>query len=315
MQAIKVHYRPVIILGILLGALGCSPKQPQTGKIQPPAQVAPHSLSEEEWLTKRVSNRPGDTMGKVFIVMYHHFKPGHGDLFRTPKQFWHDLDTYYRMGFRPVLASEYLANKMRLAPGAMPIILTFDDSNPTQLHLLPDGSVDPNCAVGVWQRFAKVHPDFPVHGTFFVLPDTMWGQMHKFKEKKIKIILDLGSELESHTMTHPFLNRLSDDRVERELAEANFWLEKNGQKPPISLALPYGVLPRHPQLFKGFVYKGHKIHFPGVFLAAGNPAPSPNDPKFNRFRIPRMAGNWEGDAVGFFLRKLKAGKVHPYVQP
>ena len=315
MQANRVHFRPVIILGILLGTLGCSPKQDESKKVQPPVVQSKHELTEEDWLSKRVSNRPGNTMGKVFIVMYHHFKAGHGDLYRTPKQFRHDLDTYYKMGFRPVLASEYLANKMRLAPGAMPIILTFDDSNPTQLHLLADGSVDPNCAVGVWQQFAKEHPDFPVHGTFCVLPVTMWGQIHKFRDKKIKIILDLGSELESHTMSHPFLNRLPDDRVKKELGNANLWLEKVGQKPPISLALPYGVLPRNTQLFYGFMWKGHKIHFPGVFLAAGNPAPSPNDPKFKRFRIPRMAGNWDGDAVGFFLRKLKAGKVQPYVQP
>ncbi len=309
------HARLAIIPVIFtwLSCVGCR------GVSQDPSQakasVKTHLTSASNEPLARVSNRPGDTKGRVFIVMYHHFKPGRGDLFRTPKQFRQDLETYYKLGFRPVLASEYLANKMPLAPGAMPIILTFDDSNPTQLHLLTDGSVDPNCAIGVWTEFAKTHPDFPVHGTFFVLPETMFGQIRKFRDKKIEILHNLGSEIESHTMSHPFLNRISDQRVLKEIGNANLWLAARGQKPPFSLALPYGVLPRHTQSFYGFVWKGHKIHFSGVFLAAGPPARSPSDPKFKRFRIPRMAANWEGDAVGYWLKQLAKGKIKPYVQP
>ncbi|MDR3689403.1 MAG: polysaccharide deacetylase family protein [Fimbriimonas sp.] len=301
----------VILLATSLHSAGCSMK---VGHTDPPvASAIAQSASQES--EKRVTNQPGNTMGRVFIVMYHHFKPGHGDLYRTPTQFRHDLETYYDMGFRPVLASEYLANKMPLPSGAMPIILTFDDSNPTQVHFLADGSLDPKCALGVWKDFAETHPDFPVHGTFFVLPGEMWGQLHKYRDKKIQLVLSMGSEIESHTMTHPFLNRLTDARVERELGDANITMEKFGQKPPISLALPYGVLPRHTQCFYGFKWKGQKIHFSGVFLAAGPPARSPIDPKIKRFRIPRMAGNWEGDAVGYWLKELKKGKIKSYVQP
>ena len=315
MQTKIANTRLVIILAIATYLAGCSVRTSDAAEPRHINSSGVKTQSNDQNDQKRVSDRPGNTLGRVFIVMYHHFFAGRGDLYRSPKQFRQDLQTYYDLGFRPVLASEYLANKMPLAPGAMPIILTFDDSNPTQVHFLKDGSLDPKCAVGIWKDFAETHPDFPVHGTFFVLPDMMWGQLRKYRDAKIKLVLGLGSEIESHTVSHPFLNRLSDQRVMKELGDATIRLEHFGQKPPISLALPYGVLPRHTQVFYGFKWKGRKIHFPGVFLAAGPPARSPIDPKFKRFRIPRMAGNWEGDAVGYWLKQLAKGKIKPYVQP
>ncbi len=315
MQTNSTHARLAIILGILLSSVSCSCGTPKSSSLGAISQANSKTSAKEDLTAKRVSDRPGNTLGRVFIVMYHHFKSGRGDLFCTPKQFRKDLQTFYDLGFRPILASEYLTNKMPLAPGAMPILLTFDDSNPTQLHINKDGKLDPNCAVGVWKDFAKTHPDFPVHGTFFVLPDTMWGQMHKYRDQKIKILLDLGSEMANHSTSHPQLNRISEQRVHKELASANLKLMSWGQKPPISLALPYGVLPRKTQLFAGYTWQGHKIHFSGVFLAAGPPARAPLDPKFKRYRIPRMAGNWKGDAIGYWVKELKKGKIKPYVQP
>jgi peptidoglycan/xylan/chitin deacetylase (PgdA/CDA1 family) len=253
-------------------------------------------------------------MGKVYVAEYHHIRSGRGPMFRSVKDFRADLQLYYSMGFRPVLASEYLENKMPLPSGASPIILTFDDSNPSQIQLRKNGTVDPKCAVGIWMDFAKKHPDFPVHGTFFVLPDSLWGK-RKQAAAKVKILRDLGSELANHTITHPFLNRCSDAKVKWEVATCNQKLEKLGQEGPYSLAVPYGEFPRHRGILEGFQWKGKHISFSGVFMAWGGPARSPNDPKFKKYKIPRMMAVNEPDSIKSFIHGIKRGHNKPYVEP
>jgi len=263
---------------------------------------------------QRVSNRPGNTNGSVFVAEYHHIRNGKGDMFRTVDAFRMDLEHYYKLGFRPVLASEYLSNTMKLPPGASPIVMTFDDATPSQIQLAKDGSVDPNCAVGIWQDFAKIHPDFPVHATFFVLPDVMWGPK-KFDPRKVKLVFDIGSELANHTITHPKLSHLTDTKVEWELGTATDRLVAMGQSAPHSMALPYGISPKNKKLLRGFDWNGKHISFTGVFLVGANPAPAPADPKFNRFRVPRIIAISGPYGIDYWLNELKKGHVKPYVQP
>lgn len=235
-------------------------------------------------------------------------------MFRSPELFLKDLEQYYKLGFRPVLASEYISNKMPLPPGASPIVLTFDDSNPDQFQLKKDGSVDPKCAVGIWMKFAKDHPDFPVHGTYFVLPDVMWGPQSQVS-KKLKILRALGSEIGNHSVNHPFLNRLSDKRVKWELGRATERLEKLGVQPPDLMALPYGMPPRNRRLLHGFVFHGKQVTFEAVFYAGGPPAYSPQDRNFNVLQIPRIVAGYRADSVQALLRRTARGNVSLYVQP
>ena len=301
-------------LGVLLPATfwclaGCS----SHGSADKPVAGTRFS-KQQETKPVRVTKRAGNLMGRVYVAEYHHIRAGRGDMFRTVKDFRADLKLYYSMGFRPVLASEYIANKMPLPPGASPIVMTFDDSNPSQIQLRQDGSVDPRCAVGIWMEFAKAHPDFPVHGTFFVLPDSLWGKK-KQAAAKVRILLGLGSELANHTMKHPFLSRLSDARVKWEFATCNQKLDQLGQPGPHTMALPYGVFPRNKKLLEGFNYKGRHVSFSGVFMAWGGPARSPNDPKFNKYRITRMMAINGDDSMKSFIHLMKQGHFKPYVQP
>ncbi len=314
MQTKIGHARPAIALGILFILAGCSTKVSDSDVPLTAGSTSGAKQEAQSAPPARVTERPGNTMGCVFITQYHHIRAGRGDMFRTVKQFKADLQKFYDMGFRPVLASEYLANKMVLPPGASPIVMTFDDSNPTQFKLMPDGAVDPNCAVGIWQAFAKDHPDFPVHGTFFFLPDHPWGP-HREAAKKVKMIQAMGSEIANHTIHHPFLNKLSDAKVEWELGTATERLEALGQPAPHSFALPYGVWPKHKSIFAGFNWKGKRITFTGVFMAGGGPALSPNNPRFKPLHVPRMLAISGEDGTDFYLGRIKAGKYKLYVQP
>jgi len=260
----------------------------------------------------RVSKRPANLKGKVFVVEYHHIRSGKGPLFRTKKEFLGDLERLYKDGFRPCTVSQYLANDMDLPPGASPAVFTFDDSNPSQLQLKPDGSVDPDCAVGIWMDFAKTHPDFPVRATFYVLPDTMWLQP-KLTKEKVALIHSLGSELGNHTLTHPVLSKLTDEQVKRQIAMATDRLVKFGESAPVSLAFPYGVQPKNKSLLRGFVYKKKKYTLKATLLVGAEPAKSPIDPKLNVYRIPRVQACPGLYGLDYWLDLVEKGKCNVYV--
>ncbi|MBI1335136.1 MAG: polysaccharide deacetylase family protein [Armatimonadetes bacterium] len=262
----------------------------------------------------RVTTRKANTMGKVFVVMYHHIREGKNLMFRSPEKFRKDLERYYDMGFRPVTVSEYVGNRMNLAPGASPIVITFDDAHPNQFTILKDGTIDPKCAVGVWLDFAKTHPDFPVKGTFYVLP-VLWGQ-HSLIQKKIDMLRGWGSEIGNHTYDHPFLNRLSDDKVKYEIARMNDLLVKYGIPPNMPFCPPYGEYPKNRQLVKSFEYKGKTYRHSSASMAWDSPAASPNDTKhFDRYHFERIGANGGEMGIDWWLNRLKNGKVQVYVAP
>lgn len=310
MKSISGHSRPVILQlvadALMLGA-SCFAAVADSSFVSISHSGMPASSS-------RSIGRTSNPQGSVFVAEYHHIQPGKGDMFRSTADFAKDLENYYALGFRPVLASEYLFNRMPLPSGKSPIVITFDDSIASQIQMRDDGNVTADCAVGIWQAFARRHPDFPVHATFFVLPDVMWGQK-KFITKKVQWLQRAGSELANHTSTHPKLSHLSDDKVKWELGNASEKLEAYGQKGPHSMALPYGINPKNRSILSGFDWKGKHVTFTGVFLVGANPAPSPNSIKFNRLRVPRILAISGPYGIDFWLKQLQQGRVKPFVQP
>ena len=113
--------------------------------------------------------------GVVPILEYHDVLPKERSMVRSIDNFKHDLQRLYEEGYRPVLLRDYLDNKIDLPLGMAPVVFTFDDARNSQFRYLPNGEIDPTCAVGIWQDFAKTHPDFPVKATFYVLPDVGFG--------------------------------------------------------------------------------------------------------------------------------------------
>ena len=244
--------------------------------------------------------------------MYHHIANGKGAMYRSPEKFERDLENLYKMGFRPVTMTEYVQNKMKLAPGASPVVMTFDDAHPNQFKFLKDGSVDPKSGVGIWMKFAKTHPDFPVKGTWYVLPN-LWGQ-EKFKEKKIKMLLDMGSEIGNHTVHHKDLKKQSDEQVKAEIGKMNLLLQKLGIGKDMPFAPPYGSYPRNLKLVQKFSYAGKTIEHSSACLAGSCPGPSPEDKKhFNPYKIPRLHGNGRELGIDDWLNMVKKGQCKVYV--
>jgi hypothetical protein len=314
MDGVRGHCPRGIVLAFVVFSTGCS-SAPVSAPIAS-VSATPKAVATAKTPTpvKRVTRRRANTSGAVLILEYHHVKKGKGDMFRLPEQFAADLERLYNMGFRPVTVSEYLADKMELPPGASPVVMTFDDSNPSQFQLKENGQPDPSCAIGIWQAFAEKHPDFPIRATFYVLPDVMWGQP-KLVQKKVELLRSWGCELGSHTVTHPQLKRLSDEQVKKELAGAIDALERLGERGPVSLALPFGISPKNKALLKGFAFGGKSYQMKAAMLVGAEPAPAPGSPNLNPYRIPRIQAYPGESGSDHWLKQVEKGAVKVYVAP
>jgi peptidoglycan/xylan/chitin deacetylase (PgdA/CDA1 family) len=308
------HFYTVIVLAAAL-TCGCGKKQDQAESNQAnPAASGKGQPEKPGPIATRVSDRPGNTDGRVFVAMYHHIGDSKDSMFRKADEFRSDLEQFDKLGFRPVTASDYLAGKMNLPPGASPVVMTFDDSNPDQIRFKDDGSLDPTCFLGIWDDFAKTHPEFPIRATFFVLPNTLFGQP-KWRTKKLELIKSWGSEIANHTVSHPFLRKISEADVQKEIGEAADDLVELGRPDQAPLALPFGSSPKNKELLKGFDWHGKHVEPTGVFLVGSNPAPSILDPKFNRYAVPRIQANNVEYGLTYWLNLFEKGKVKVYVQP
>ncbi len=261
----------------------------------------------------RVTKRPGNIKGNVLILMYHKVGDKEANMVRSRDNFKKDLARLYKMGYRPVTLEEYANRKIKLPVGASPVVITFDDSHESQFSYLPDGSINPKSAVGIWYSFAKKHSDFPVKGTWFVLPNGPFGQKGLGK-KKLEWLDAQGSEIASHTLTHRPLNKISDYEVTKELGGSYRYLLSLGYTPK-SMALPYGILPKNRELLKSVIFEGRTYAYQNIVLAGSDPAPSPYSAYLRRLRISRVNA-YEGPlGVTFWLNRVSNGKIKPFVQP
>ena len=304
---------PLLALTLLVGGCASGGKTPESGAVTSakPA-VGSNAPAEAPKMAPviakaRATDRKANHDGVVFVGEWHRVEEGKNAMIRPPALFRRDLERLYKAGFRPVTANEYIENKMDLPPGASPVVMTFDDAHSTQIRLKDDGTLDPTCAMGIWADFAKTHPDFPIHATFFVLPDTMWGQP-KFRQRKLDMVKAWGSEIANHTITHPSLRKLTDAQVRGEISGASAKLREYGHTGPISLALPMGISPKNRAILAD-------SGLSGVFLVGANPAPAPG-PKLQRVltKIPRIQA-YDGElSLDEWLGQVEKGRVKPYVE-
>jgi hypothetical protein len=246
-------------------------------------------------------------------VEYHKIAKKEARWDRSQKKFKGDLQRLYDLGFRPTTLTAYLDVKMDLPPGASPVVFTFDDSHPSQFRLMPDGTVDPDCAVGIWQAFAAEHPDFPVRATFYIIPPTPWGQK-ELVARKMALLREWGCEIGSHTYSHVNLGKLSDAAASEEMGRSVEFIRSAGFEAS-SIALPYGVRPKNQSLLDSFNWNGKRYRFRAALLVGAGPAPDPFAKTLRPSLLPRIQ-SIEGDyGLTYWLNQVEKGKVKPFVAP
>jgi peptidoglycan/xylan/chitin deacetylase (PgdA/CDA1 family) len=319
---------------LLALAAGChhaapAPAAPQTPP--PPPRVSEIDLK---------TYKPNEA-GAIIVVMYHRFNPNESNnaLNRTPEQFRRDLQTFYDSGYRPVTVSDIVSGNLDLPAGKSPIALTFDDSLISQFRVVTgsDGKahIDPDCAVGIMETFAKAHKDWPTKATFFVLPKEgrqgdPFGQPDSVAEK-FAYLIKHGYEIGNHTANHAHLRNLGPADVQKAIAVAQKdILEIAPSARVTSFAIPYGELPRkdaRPYLVSG-EYGRTRYENKAVLLAAWRPILSPfTKPakkgtggtlrSFDPYRIERVEPNpakaTMAGTLEFWLKYFEQNRNQRYV--
>jgi peptidoglycan/xylan/chitin deacetylase (PgdA/CDA1 family) len=76
--------------------------------------------------------------------------------------------------------------------------------------------------------------------TLFVYPSIIGHGSHALGWSEVEQLARDGVDIESHTLTHPFLTQLDAASLQRELTESRAEIEKHTGKPVRFLAYPYG---------------------------------------------------------------------------
>lgn len=243
-----------------------------------------------------VAQRPANELGQIMVLEYHKIDYPEARWTRTPENFRRDLERLWEKGYRLVALNDLLDGKVGVPPGTTPVVLTFDDSSPGQFRYLEKNGaleVDPECAVGILETFAREHPGFGLKATFYVLPaadppNRLFNQP-AHDGRKLQYLVSRGFEIGNHTLWHANLARYPEETVRKQLALAQERIQRHvpGYRPR-TLALPMGAYPREIAWAVRGSVNGSSYQHDAILQVAGGAAPSPFSKRFDPLRLPRI---------------------------
>ncbi|MFC6082872.1 polysaccharide deacetylase family protein [Sphaerisporangium aureirubrum] len=264
------------------------PVQKETPPPRSRVQAPPAVKATPEWAREVGANE----LGLVPVIMYHRIlRKRIANIDRTPGQLRAELENLAKGGYVPVTAAEFAAGKIDIPAGAHPVVLTFDDGNPSHFALGADGLPVPDTAVRIILEVAQRYPAFRPVATFWVNRDPFGSPDRPGQRAAVQWLTHHGFEVANHTYGHPDLRRLTKKRVSEAIVRQQRLLKSLGAPPSKTFALPYGSRPRKRSVSHEGSWDGTKYHFDAVFLAGAEPSVSPYAKSFDRFDIPRIQSN------------------------
>lgn len=229
------------------------------------------------------------------VLEYHRITYPEQRYQRTPDNLRADLERLYQEGYYPVNFVDIIHGLRDVPPGKKPIALTFDDSDISQFRVLDDRTIDADSAVGIILNFHHQHAnDWPTRATFFVLGNdnanyySVFGQSELAKEK-IQVLVDLGMEVGSHTVSHADLSVATAERIYWELAVSQHVIEEMAPGYKVqSLSVPFGGFPYTLDFLKTGQWGNYSYSYAGNAAAWGGPNVSPFDETFEPFHVSRL---------------------------
>jgi peptidoglycan/xylan/chitin deacetylase (PgdA/CDA1 family) len=254
----------------------------------PPAGVAPLP-------TAAAGFAGANELGKVLVLEYHRL--GYPELRyqRTPENMRADLERLYQSDYYPVNFIDLIHGLPDVPAGKKPVVLTFDDSDPSQFQVLADSTVDADSALGIILNFHSRHPqEWPTRATFFVLGNdsadyySIFGQP-EWARAKLQLLIDLGMEVGSHTVSHADLSVATAERIYWELAVSKHVIEELIPGYQVqTLAVPFGGFPYTLEFLKTGQWGDYSYTYAGNAAAWGGPNISPFDPAFEPYHVSRL---------------------------
>lgn len=266
------------------------------------------------------TNLKPNELGQIMVLMYHNIGEAEEEWVRTPENFRKDLRHLYDNGYVPISLKDYVSGNIHTPAGKTPYILTFDDTRENNFRYLEDGSIDPDCAVGILLEFAKEYPDIKPYCTFFSNADVPFRVKGQEKQK-VNFLIENYMDLGNHTVTHPDLTEMNTEDVNYEIGHQAKYLSSlfdNGYEIN-TIALPFGSRPNNPEaenmIFNG-TYEGFEYKNIAVLNVGWDPYFSPYHKDFNPHEIHRVrASETEVDGVGLYdwLKYFEENPEHRFI--
>ncbi len=287
----------------LLAAAACGAPAPAAAPAPPPAPAAT-SVRVTPASARQVG---ADELGRVPILMYHRIVARPRSVYeRTPEDFTAELERLAAEDYVPVTTAELATHRLDLPAGSHPVVLTFDDGDPSVFGLTPQGQPAAGTAVRILLDVAAAHPRFRPVASLYV-NEHPFGAADGGPE--LRWLAGHGFEIGNHTRHHTNLRTASESEVTTAIAEEDAALRDYR---PRTLALPYGVHPRRAEL----ALRGPGYSYDGVLLVGAGPAPAPCSAGFDPGAIPRIRSQSTGSEAEYgsshWLDVLASPSGHRY---
>ena len=155
---------------------------------------------------------------RIPVLMYHQIGPNAARYVTPLWKFEQEMDWLKSQGYSSVTLSQvydYMFNGGTLPPN--PVMITFDDAT-----------------AGQWDAAAALDAR-GMKGTFFIITGNT-----ALSPDQLRSLDARGHEIESHTVSHPFLTQLSDGDLAFQLSQSKASLQAILGKPVRFVAYPYG---------------------------------------------------------------------------
>lgn len=275
-------------VGLLAAATimaGCGSEPPQPVKVDAKVDAAARLKAAKDAKIRNAAKVKANELGQIPVLMFHRVIPSPQTTDdRTPKQFRADLERLAKEGYVPITAAEMVTGKIDIPAGKYPVVLTFDDSSPSQLTLNAVGVPQKDTAVAIMKEVAAKYPGWRPKATFFVTRDLFGKTTPEEQAQALLWLKDNGFEIANHTRDHLNLRSISQAQVEEQIGSIGKTIEQLTYTKPVTIALPYGAQPKK----KNWALDGKGYKHKGAFLAGYTPAPAPFSKSFDAAGIPRI---------------------------
>ncbi len=183
------------------------------------------SNSNQNINSDNISEEKNIAVISIPILMYHHIRDYDNpedkigtNLSVSPQEFINQLNLIENKGYKTVTFEEILNNHLP----DKPIILTFDD--------------------GYLNFYQNAYPELKkrnLKAASYIITNSIGGGAY-MNSNQIKEISNNGIEIGSHTISHPDLSKLSNEKAEREIFESKKILEVLLNKKIVSFCYPSG---------------------------------------------------------------------------
>jgi peptidoglycan/xylan/chitin deacetylase (PgdA/CDA1 family) len=227
-------------------------------------------------------------LGVIPILELHRVQAPEGRWQITPEHLRALLADLYAKGFRPVDFRDVVDRHIDLPRGFAPVVLTFDDGDPSQFRWAPGGEGEtpaPDSAVGILWDFHLAHPDWGAAASFYVNRNPFGSD----GAAKVRWLVAHGFEVGDHTLDHVDMTRLDAAGELKQVGGMAAWIQDAVPGYRVqTLAYPYGFAKNLPATAWDGTVGGQTYHIRAALLVGAGPAPSPYSRAWTPRAVPRI---------------------------